>query len=176
MAHNLFTDDGHTSAWLLAGAVTIASLFTEAQVLGRDIAPPLVDPRTPNPLPTDRYACRRAPCHILGDARFAVAGMWPLSDHWVFGATVAYLRLLGDAADSPITKDRGDANQIIDSVGSGYTWQAIDKGRSSNAYCYQDTHRDARLPDHNAHWRSEREGDQLPEWNMRQSEPERDRR
>ncbi len=58
----------------------------------------------------------------LRDGRLAITSMWPLGDRWVVGAGVSYMRLLGDAADSPITSDRGDPNQFLGGVGVGYTW------------------------------------------------------
>lgn len=56
------------------------------------------------------------------DARLAAVGMWPIGENWVVGAGLLYMRLLGDAADSPVTKDRGDANQLLGGIGLGYTW------------------------------------------------------
>ncbi len=43
-----------------------------------------------------------------------------LSEQWVVGAGVRYARLTGDAADSPIVDDRGDANQWIAGISLGY--------------------------------------------------------
>ena len=56
------------------------------------------------------------------DARIAAVGLAPISSRIVIGAGVIYSRLLGDAADSPIVKDRGDANQFIFGIGSAYSW------------------------------------------------------
>ncbi len=56
------------------------------------------------------------------DARIAAVGLVPVSSNIVVGAGLIYSRLLGDAADSPIVKDRGDANQFIFGIGSAYSW------------------------------------------------------
>ena len=56
------------------------------------------------------------------DARIAAVGLVPVTPSIVVGAGVIYSRLLGDAADSPIVADRGDANQFIFGIGSAYSW------------------------------------------------------
>lgn len=58
----------------------------------------------------------------LRDARVALTSIWPVDGHWAIGASVAYMRLLGDAARSPLTSGRGDPNQFLGGIGIGYTW------------------------------------------------------
>lgn len=50
------------------------------------------------------------------------AVIWKLDKSWALGAGLMYQRLAGDAADSPIVKDRGNANQFIGGIGLGYLW------------------------------------------------------
>jgi len=45
-------------------------------------------------------------------------------DAYSTGAGLFYQRLVGGAADSPIAKDRGSADQWIGGVGLGYIWLA----------------------------------------------------
>ena len=52
-----------------------------------------------------------------------VGVMYLLKPNWVVGAGVYYQRLTGDAADSPIVRDRGNADQISGGVGAAYYWQ-----------------------------------------------------
>lgn len=40
-----------------------------------------------------------------------VGARYPLASNWILAGTVSYARLLGDAADSPVTADAGSANQ-----------------------------------------------------------------
>ena len=47
-----------------------------------------------------------------------------LNEKWHIGAGLRYMRLTGDAADSPIVDDRGDENQFIGGIGVVYTWGA----------------------------------------------------
>jgi outer membrane protein len=58
----------------------------------------------------------------LRDARIAAIALVPVTSRVIVGAGVIYSRLLGDAADSPIVSDRGDANQFIFGIGSAYSW------------------------------------------------------
>ena len=48
--------------------------------------------------------------------------LFHLSREWHVGTGVFYSRLLGDAADSPVVKDRGSANQFIGGAGFLYAW------------------------------------------------------
>ncbi|MCA8927065.1 MAG: MipA/OmpV family protein [Alphaproteobacteria bacterium] len=58
----------------------------------------------------------------MRDARLTALYVQPISQSWIVGAGAMYSRFLGDAADSPVVDDRGDANQFIFGVGAGYTW------------------------------------------------------
>lgn len=44
-----------------------------------------------------------------------------ITDHWSLAVIGAYKRLLGDAADSPVTADAGSPNQIFGGLSIGYT-------------------------------------------------------
>jgi MipA family protein len=53
---------------------------------------------------------------------------WPavlvrVSEQWVVGGGGLYQRLTGEAADSPIVRERGDRNQWTFGVGAGYAWR-----------------------------------------------------
>ncbi len=48
--------------------------------------------------------------------------MYHLSEHWSMFTSAKYLRLMGDAADSPIVKDKGSANQGLLTLGVNYTF------------------------------------------------------
>lgn len=50
------------------------------------------------------------------------AVIWRLDKSWALGAGFMYQKLSGDAADSPVVKDRGNANQFIGGLGLGYLW------------------------------------------------------
>jgi len=52
-----------------------------------------------------------------------VGVMWLFRPNWVVGAGVYYQRLTGNAADSPIVRDRGNANQVSGGVGAAYYWE-----------------------------------------------------
>lgn len=56
------------------------------------------------------------------DARIGVMGMFHLSEKWHIGGGLQYKRMLGDAADSPVVDDRGDANQFLFGLAAMYTW------------------------------------------------------
>lgn len=47
------------------------------------------------------------------DASLNVAAIWRFAQNWDLTALAQYERLLGDAADSPITDDKGSANQLF---------------------------------------------------------------
>jgi MipA family protein len=50
------------------------------------------------------------------------AVIWQFHPSWAAGAGLFYQRLVEGAADSPIVKDRGSADQWIGGVGLGYLW------------------------------------------------------
>jgi len=56
------------------------------------------------------------------DVWFGPYFLFHLSREWHVGTGLFYSRLLGDAADSPVVKDRGSANQFIGGVGFLYAW------------------------------------------------------
>lgn len=53
----------------------------------------------------------------IRDLRAGVVYIQPISRQWQVGAGVFYSRLLGDAADSPIVKNRGSRNQLFYGIG-----------------------------------------------------------
>jgi MipA family protein len=56
------------------------------------------------------------------DVRGWAAAVLHLSPQWHLGAGVMYMRLVGNAADSPIVSDEGSQNQWIYGVGALYAW------------------------------------------------------
>jgi len=45
------------------------------------------------------------------------------NENWAMGGIAGYKRLLGDAADSPVTDDRGSANQFMGGLFFTYSWR-----------------------------------------------------
>jgi outer membrane protein len=45
-----------------------------------------------------------------------------MTEHWLLGAGVMFMRLVGNAADSPIVDDAGSPNQISGRLGIAYAW------------------------------------------------------
>ncbi len=58
----------------------------------------------------------------IKDVWFGPYFLFHLSREWHVGTGLFYSRLLGDAADSPVVKDRGSANQFIGGAGFLYSW------------------------------------------------------
>ncbi|MCF4166432.1 MipA/OmpV family protein [Zavarzinia compransoris] len=56
------------------------------------------------------------------DIRIAPLAVLHLSENWRLGAVAGWRRLIGDAADSPVVKDRGDENQFYASMTMAYAW------------------------------------------------------
>jgi MipA family protein len=56
------------------------------------------------------------------DVRLTLGALVPVSEHWLLGVGVMFMRLVGDAADSPIVDDAGSPNQISGGAGVAYTW------------------------------------------------------
>lgn len=54
------------------------------------------------------------------DVGLSVSSRFPLSGKWSGLMVMRYWHLLGDAADSPIVKDKGEENQFLFAVGSVY--------------------------------------------------------
>lgn len=52
----------------------------------------------------------------------AVVMSYPLDEHYALFGVVAWQRLLGDAADSPIVADAGDPDQAMLGIGIGYLY------------------------------------------------------
>jgi outer membrane protein len=48
--------------------------------------------------------------------------IWRFHPNWLGAVGGMYSRVTGDAGDSPVVKDRGDANQWIGGVGIAYIW------------------------------------------------------
>jgi outer membrane protein len=58
----------------------------------------------------------------LRDARVTVGALYYYNPNWMFGGTLRYMRLLGDAEDSPIVDKRGSADQTIVAFFAAYIW------------------------------------------------------
>jgi outer membrane protein len=58
------------------------------------------------------------------DVRLTLGAMVPVTEHWLVGAGVMFMRLIGNAADSPIVDDAGSPNQISGGLGVAYAWGA----------------------------------------------------
>jgi len=54
------------------------------------------------------------------DVRISLGSRVPLVGQWSGLVSVSYVRLLGDAADTPLVDDHGDANQYIAALGVSY--------------------------------------------------------
>ena len=66
------------------------------------------------------------PIHVPGsgvrDARAWTMALLHLSPQWHLGVSAMYLRLMGEAADSPLVADEGSKNQWVYGVGALYAW------------------------------------------------------
>ena len=51
------------------------------------------------------------------------AVIWQFDKNWAMGGMLFYQRLTGDAADSPIVRERGTVHQLTGGVGIGYIWK-----------------------------------------------------
>ena len=58
----------------------------------------------------------------IRDVRVPLMAMFSFSESWHLVGGVIYTRLLGDAADSPVTDDRGSENQFFAGLGLAYAW------------------------------------------------------
>jgi outer membrane scaffolding protein for murein synthesis (MipA/OmpV family) len=58
----------------------------------------------------------------IKDIGLAVDGTYSFDEHWALEMNIAYSRLVGDAADSPIVKDAGSPNQFSAMLGIAYTF------------------------------------------------------
>ncbi len=58
----------------------------------------------------------------MKDVRVGVMGLFHLSKQWHFGGGIQYKLLLGDAEDSSVVDDRGDAGQVLAGLSVLYTW------------------------------------------------------
>jgi MipA family protein len=56
------------------------------------------------------------------DVRVTLGALVPVTEHWLVGAGLMFMRLVGDAADSPIVDDRGTPNQLSGGLGVAYAW------------------------------------------------------
>jgi outer membrane protein len=56
------------------------------------------------------------------DVRLTLGLLVPVTEHWLLGAGLMFMRLVGNAADSPIVDDRGTPNQISGGLGVAYAW------------------------------------------------------
>jgi outer membrane protein len=64
----------------------------------------------------------------IRDAKVITVALLHLSKSWHIGAGLYYLRLLSDAADSPVVDLRGSENQIFAGAGVMYVW-GFSRGR-----------------------------------------------
>jgi outer membrane protein len=62
------------------------------------------------------------PSDGVRDIAFTPILVMHLSREWHIGVGLRYARLLGDAADSPVTDVRGTPDQLIAGVGFAYSW------------------------------------------------------
>ena len=58
----------------------------------------------------------------LRDFRVPLMAIYSFSPKWHLAGGLIYSRLLGDAADSPVTDDRGSENQLYIGLGIAYAW------------------------------------------------------
>jgi outer membrane protein len=56
------------------------------------------------------------------DVRLTLGALVPVTEHWLVGAGVMFMPLVGDAADSPIVDDAGSPNQISGGLGVAHAW------------------------------------------------------
>ena len=56
----------------------------------------------------------------LKDIGLSLGVEYDVTEHWGIGGRIGYTRLLGDAADSPIVRDAGSADQVMTSVSARY--------------------------------------------------------
>jgi MipA family protein len=56
------------------------------------------------------------------DVRLTLGALVPVTEHWLVGAGVMFMRLVSNAADSPIVDDAGSPNQISGGLGVAYAW------------------------------------------------------
>jgi outer membrane protein len=56
------------------------------------------------------------------DVRLTLGAMVPVTHHVLVGAGLMLMRLVGDAADSPIVDDAGSPNQLSGGIGAAYAW------------------------------------------------------
>jgi outer membrane scaffolding protein for murein synthesis (MipA/OmpV family) len=59
----------------------------------------------------------------FSDVGVSLASSYQWTEAWSIGATVGYTRIIGDAAKSPIVKDRGSVDQYSAGVGLTYTFK-----------------------------------------------------
>jgi len=57
------------------------------------------------------------------DVSVTLSSGYRLTDQWAVNGQAQYLRLLGEAADSPLVEDQGDANQYVVGMGVSYTFE-----------------------------------------------------
>ena len=56
------------------------------------------------------------------EVRLTLGAIVPVTEHWLGGAGVMFMRLVGNAADSPIVDDAGSPDQISDGAAIAYAW------------------------------------------------------
>jgi MltA-interacting protein MipA len=100
-----------------AAAAALASALMASPVWAQDqAAPPLVEQINGGNWPAyDEDAGFR-------DVRLTLGLLVPVTEHWLVGAGVMFMRLIDNAADSPIVDDAGSPNQIRGGLGVAYAW------------------------------------------------------
>jgi len=58
----------------------------------------------------------------LRDLRIPLLAVWSFNQSWHLSGGVIYSRVLGDAADSPLTDQRGSKNTYYTGIGVAYAW------------------------------------------------------
>lgn len=56
------------------------------------------------------------------DMRFPIMAIFSFSSNWHLAGGVIFSRLLEDASESPVTRDRGDEDQFYVGLGMAYAW------------------------------------------------------
>ena len=59
----------------------------------------------------------------IKDVGLSIVGVYKLDQNWTVNGIGSYARLLGDAADSPVTDDRGSANQFFLGLSASYSFE-----------------------------------------------------
>lgn len=95
--------------------VSVASTYASGAYMGKYFG---VSPKEAAKTGFDAYDADQGFKDVGGRITFGVGGeQW---DGWKIFASASYFRLLGDAEDSPVVDDAGDANQYYGGIAVGY--------------------------------------------------------